>query len=132
MYYNTMLTNISKLNEIQNLINGFEPKADTVELLIKKHFKELTGFKQLYGIKKLDEKKRKKEKLYIRYINAINNKFNYGGFLMNYNDQYLTLINKNKIPWRVEFDRNFIFYNRVLTENEKRRANFEEFLKQNN
>jgi light-regulated signal transduction histidine kinase (bacteriophytochrome) len=121
---------LSKLNEINQIL---KPNIKDVVRDIKKQYKDkLEGFKELKTIDKLDEMMKDKKKLFIRSIDAINNKINYGGFLYKYDDKNLTLINKNRKPWIIEVNKNFIFYNIVLSDNERTRKSFEEFLLKNN
>ena len=105
-----------------------EPHRELINKLRVQYKDKLRKFKELHSNKKLEEKERKKAKLYIRYINTYYPyKFNYGGFLTKFDDNTLTLINKHKLPWTISINDNFIFYVNAtlpLTANEKQREFF--------
>jgi len=116
------LNKLSKLNEPIQLL-----KLDDKDNIIERYNKELHGYKELKNISKLDDKK--KEKLFIKYINISNNTLYHGGFLFKYDNEKLFLINKKRKPWSVDIDKHYIFYNKVSSQNDIKRDMFEKLLK---
>jgi len=92
----------------------------------------LTGFKILNTIDKLYEYLRKGTKIFIRYVTATTKELHYGGFMLRCNDNEIVLINKNRKPWTVNVNNYFIFYCKVLSENDKKRKAFEDIIKNSN
>ena len=76
----------------------------------------------------------KKKTIYVRYI-GFNNKINYGGFFYKFekknNTTYVYLVNTKKQIWYFDFNKNFVFVNKVITEDDKIRKAFTEFLDKN-
>ena len=118
------LNKLSKLNEPIQLL-----KLNDKDDIIERYNKELHGYKELKNISKLDDKKKKKEKLFIKYINISNNTLYHGGFLFKYDNEKLFLINKKRKPWSVDIDKHYIFYNKVSSQNDIKREMFEKLLK---
>jgi len=123
-----------KLLEIQEILysnNKFN--IDNKILQLKNKYKdELDGFKYIYNKNIFKSFKNK----YIRYI-SFDDKINYGGFfykIENINGKlFIYLINKNKVPWKIDFDRNYIFYNEYIRSiNESKRNIFDIFIKNYN
>jgi hypothetical protein len=115
-----------KLNEIHEIYND-RPETDGRDIkyiLTSRYKNELTGFKELKSTKRIKEK----GKLYIKYINK-NTSFGYGGILWKYDKEKLTLINNNMKPFNIIFKDCYVYYQKVLNENEKTRAEFETYLK---
>jgi len=116
---------IKKILEINNNFN-----INTVINNIKEKFKsELKGFTYIDDKKIITTFKNK----YIRYV-SFNNKLYYGGFFYkteNINGKlFIYLINKNKIPWKIDFDQYYIFYIKpIRTNNESKRNIFDIFIK---
>lgn len=116
---------IKKILEINNNFN-----INNVINNIKEKFKsELKGFQYIDDKKIITTFKNK----YIRYV-SFNNKLYYGGFFYkteNINGKlFIYLINKNKIPWRIDFDQYYIFYIKpIRTNNESKRNIFDIFIK---
>ena len=101
-----------------------------IKYIYKKNKTELANFKVLT----LERLLQNKDKLFVRYIpaqNYINNKLNYGGFLIKFTETTITLLSTKKNVWSINIDDNFIFYTKVLSENDKTRKAFEEYLKEN-
>jgi hypothetical protein len=116
---------ILKLLETNNNFNI----NNKIDKLKKQFSSELEGFTYIDNKKHISSFKNK----YIRYI-SFNNKLNYGGFFLkteNINGKFfIYLINKNKIPWKIDFDRYYIFYTEhVRTTNESKRNIFDIFIK---
>ena len=119
---------LDKTDEINAI---FDLQIDTnqqIKLLKEKYKKELENFTYVKKITDIYEK----QKIYIRYI-GINGKLYWGGFLYKIdkinNKYFIVLINKNKKPWTINFDTNYVFYNSIITtRNESLRNVFIKFL----
>lgn len=124
---------MDKLKEVKKILNSIE-KVD-LDLKIKelkKKFKvELKGFKYVADSNLFLTIKKK----YIRYI-GFNNKINYGGFFYKAEEKNNTimiyLINSDKRVWSIDANKNYIFINDIITENDKIRQMFENYLHENN
>jgi hypothetical protein len=99
-----------------------------------KNIKEIFNI-ELKGFKYVDDKQfiSTFKNKYIRYV-SFNNKLYYGGFFYkteNINGKlFIYLINKNKIPWKIDYDQYYIFYiNHIRTKNESKRNIYDIFIK---
>ena len=121
---------MDKLKEVKQILNSIEKfDIDSKVRELKKTFKtELKGFKYVTDSNIFLNIKKK----YIRYV-CFNNKINYGGFFFKAekknNTVIIYLINSDKKVWPVDTNKNYIFVNDIITENDKIRKMFEEFLK---
>jgi hypothetical protein len=123
---------MDKLDEVKKILNTIK-KVD-IEAKIKNFKKiyktELKGFKYVSDPNIFLNLKKK----YIRYV-EFNDKINYGGFFYKAekinNTIIIYLINKDKKIWSIDFNKNYIFINDIVTENDKIRHMFENFLKDN-
>jgi hypothetical protein len=117
-----------KKNKILEINEIYDIEYDTAEIIKKleeRYKTELKGFTYLEDLIQLEDDK----KYFIRYI-GINGKFNYGGFLYYFpNDYCIRLINNSKKAWDVIVNENFIWFSKVLNENDKKRAQFDAYLK---
>ena len=117
-----------KKNKILEILEIYDIEYDTAEIIKKleeRYKTELKGFTYLEDLIQLEDDK----KYFIRYI-GINGKFNYGGFLYYFpNDYCIRLINNSKKAWDVIVNENFIWFSKVLNENDKKRAQFDAYLK---
>jgi hypothetical protein len=117
------------LKEVQEILNkNTDVNLNKRILEIMNMYKdELEDFEYIINTNDLLYIKNK----FIRYV-EYNNKLNYGGILIKSekigNRIYIYLINKHKQMWTVNADKNFIFCNNILTQNEKIRKSFEKFL----
>lgn len=125
---------IQRKQEIYELLNNNEISTvlETIEDIKKEYNEHLKGFKILNTIDKLYEYLRKGTKIFIRYITATTKELHYGGFMLRCNDNEIVLINKNRKPWTVNVNNYFIFYCKVLSENDKKRKVFEDIIKNSN
>ena len=117
-----------KKNKILEILEIYDIEYDTAEIIKKleeRYKTELKGFTYLEDLIQLEDDK----KYFIRSI-GINGKFNYGGFLYYFpNDYCIRLINNSKKAWDVIVNENFIWFSKVLNENDKKRAQFDAYLK---
>ena len=126
------MDNNMKLLEVQYILKYNEEVNNTerIKNYYEQYKKELDGFKYI----KNENYFYKKKKIYIRYI-GINNKLYYGGFFVKAdninNTTYIYLINTKKKIWYIDFNRNFIFVNKIISEDDKIRKAFIEFLEKN-
>lgn len=71
------------------------------------------------------------KKCFIRYV-SFNNVIHYGGFLFKIekknNTIIIFLINGSKKIWSFDFNKNYVFVNKVFSKNDKLRKIFEETL----
>lgn len=116
---------IKKILEINNNFNI----NDVINNIKEKFKSELKGFQYIDDKKIITTFKNK----YIRYV-SFNNTLYYGGFFYkteNINGKlFIYLINKNKIPWKIDFDQYYIFYTKpIRTNNESKRNIFDIFIK---
>ena len=121
-----------KLLEVQYILK-YKEEVDNKKRVTNyyiKYNKELDGFKYI-------ENKNyfyKKKKFYVRYI-GFNNKLYYGGFFVKAeeknNTTYIYLINTQKKIWYIDFNKNFVFINKIISEDDKIRKVFTEFLEKN-
>lgn len=124
------MVNLSEVIDIYNeqTVTEHDIKK-SMHTIYKKYKVDLKEFKVLT----LERLLKTKDKLFIRYIpaqNFINNKLNYGGFLIKFTEKTITLLSTLKKAWTISIDDNFIFYTKVLSENDKTRKAFEEYLKE--
>ena len=121
-----------KLLEVQQILKYNEEvnNKEKIKGYYEKYKKELTGFKYIENEKYFDNKKR----FYVRYI-SFNNKLYYGGFFVKAEKKnktlYIYLINTKKKIWNIDFNRNFVFINKIISEDDKIRKTFIEFLEKN-
>lgn len=123
-----------KLLEVQQIMKYNENinNKDRIKKYYVKYRKELEDFIYIDNERYFENNK----KIYIRYI-GFNDKLNYGGFFVKIekknNTSYIYLINTKRKIWYIDFKRYFIFINKIITEDDKIRKAFIEFLeKQNN
>jgi hypothetical protein len=120
---------LKKLEIIQILNTPNDFNIDVIIKNIKQKFNsELKNFKYIDNKKKISLFKNK----YIKYV-SYDNKLNYGGFFYkteNINGQFfIYLINKNKIPWKINYNQYYIFYNDYIrTNNDSKRTIFDIFI----
>lgn len=121
---------MDKLTEVKQILNSIKKiDIDSKIRELKKIFKtELKGFKYVSDSNIFLNIKNK----YIRYV-GFNNKINYGGFFFKAEKKnniiIIYLINSDKKVWSVDTNKNYIFVNDIITENDKIRQMFEEFIK---
>ena len=121
-----------EIYELLNNDNEISTVLETIEDIKKEYNEHLKGFKILNTIDKLYEYLRKGTKIFIRYVTATTKELHYGGFMLRCNDNEIVLINKNRKPWTVNVNNYFIFYCKVLSENDKKRKAFEDIIKNSN
>ena len=112
--------------EIEEILTADVNVQDAIDKLIIKHKEALTGFKYVDDIERL-KRKSTRNKLFIRYV-GVNGKFGWGGFFLRNDDNQIYLVNKYKAVWYIYEKQNFIFYKKVLLENERMRNDFDIFL----
>lgn len=122
----------NKIKEIKDILNTEINIKTQIQYLKEKYKKELENFIYIEKINQLYEY----PKIFIRYI-GINGKLCWGGILLRIeqiNNKFLIyLINKNKKSWYIEFDKNYIFYQKIIkTNNENLRNIFTSFLTEYN
>jgi hypothetical protein len=123
-----------KLKEVQEILNKHVSinKENIIKDIIKKYKTELNGFTYTENIEEILCFKNK----YIKYV-SVSGILYYGGIyykseIIN-NKLYIYLINQNKKPWIIEFDKYYIFYNnRIKNDNDYKRNVFNLFLKELN
>ena len=121
-----------KLLEVQYILKYKEEvnNEKKIKNYYEKYKKELDGFKYI----KNENYFYKKKKFYVRYV-GFNNKLYYGGFFVKAekknNTTYIYLINTKKKIWYIDFNRNFVFVNKIISEDDKIRQAFTEFLEKN-
>lgn len=126
------MNNKQKLFEVQQILKYTEiiDNKQQIKEYYKKYNNELKDFKYIENKNYFNNKK----KLYIRYV-GFNNKLYYGGFLVKTEEKnntlYIYLINTKKKIWVIDFNRNYIFANNIITEDDKIRQQFIEYLEQN-
>jgi hypothetical protein len=126
------MIDVKKLMEVQKIL-GTKTNID-LDSKIKelKHIykKDLKGFKYVVDPQLFFEMKNK----YVKYV-GFNNKLYFGGFLFKaekINDSiYIYMINKDKKVWSIDFNKNYVFVNDKITEDDKIRDIFEQYLKDN-
>ena len=120
---NTKKNKILEINEIYDI----EYNTTAIIKELEERYKtELKGFTYLEDLIQLEDD----TKYFIRYI-GINGKFNYGGFLYYFpNDYCIRLINNSRKAWDIIVNENFIWYSKVLNENDRKRAQFDAYLKE--
>ena len=123
---------MDKLKEVKKILNSIE-KVDLDSKIkeLKKKFKiELKGFKYVTDANIFLNIKKK----YVRYI-EFNNKINYGGFFFKAekknNTIIIYLINSYKSVCSIDSNKNYIFINDIINENDKIRQMFENYLHSN-
>jgi hypothetical protein len=120
------------LSEVQQILKYNEKINNTerIKNYYKKYKIELENFKYIENKNYFDKKK----KNYIRYI-GFNNKLYYGGFFVKAehknNTTYIYIINTKKKMWYIDFNKYFIFVNKIISEDDKIRNKFIEFLEKN-
>jgi len=121
-----------RLMEIQQILKYKEKinNEEKIKSYYKKYEKELCNFKYIDNENYFDINK----KIYIRYV-GFNNKLYYGGFFVKIEKKnkttYIYLISSKKKVWYIDFNKNFIFANKVISKNEKIRNMFINFLDKN-
>lgn len=121
-----------KIREVRKILETKEEIFVDIKLKeIKKKYKEdLNDFKYVSDNNIFLNIKNK----YIRYV-GFNNKINYGGFFVKAENKnntiFIYLINKDKKIWSIDVNKNYIFINDIITENDKMRKEFEKFLLEN-
>ena len=92
--------------------------------------KDLKGFKYVVDPQLFFGMKNK----YVKYV-GFNNKLYFGGFFLKAESKgdsiFIYMINKDKKVWSIDFNRNYIFVNDKITEDDKIRDIFEQYLKDN-
>jgi len=119
-----------KLNEINYILNSeYKPNINKIINKIKKKYKQLENFNYVDNVDFFKTAKRK----YLYYVDFNYNLY-YGGIFYKIeerdDDTFIFLV-KNKKVWSISFNNNFIFETSILTENQKMRKEFEEFLLKN-
>ena len=112
--------------EIEEILTADVNVKETIDKLIVKHKEALTGFKYVDDIGRLTRKS-SRNKLFIRYV-GVNGKFGWGGFYLRNEDNHIYLVNKYKAVWCIDEKQNFIFYKKVLLDNDRMRNDFDIFL----
>lgn len=126
------MNNDIKLLEVQQILKYKEEinNKELIENYYEKYKKELEDFKYIKNENYFNTHKR----LYIRYI-SFNNKLYYGGFFVKIENKnkttYIYLINTQKKIWYIDFNKHYIFVNKIISEDEKIRKTFTEFLEKN-
>ena len=121
-----------KLLEVQYIFKYKEEvnNDERIKNYYEKYKKELDGYTYIENENYFDIKRR----VVVRYI-GFNNKLNYGGFFYKTekknNTTYIYLVNTKRKIWYIDFKQNFIFVEKVLSENDKIRKAFTEFLVNN-
>ena len=121
------------INEVKQILKyNIEINNDSKIKKFKKiYMKELEDFEYIDNPSYFQDNKKK----YIRYI-GFNNKLNYGGFFVKAekknNTTYIFLINGSKKIWYFDFNRNYVFVNKIITQDDNIRKQFIEFLSKNN
>jgi hypothetical protein len=121
-----------KLIEVQQILKYKDEinNNNKINELMKKYKNELENFKYIDNENYFKNKK----KIYVRYV-SFDNKINYGGFFVKSekknNTTYIYLINTKKKIWYIDFNKNYIFINKIITEDDKIRKSFIEFLEKN-
>jgi hypothetical protein len=123
------------MNSILDEINEiYKININTTKYLkkIKEKYKnELKNFEYADNINDIIQNKN----IFIRYIN-VKGKLYYGGIYyktINKNNKfYILLINKFKKIWEIAFDDHFIFYTKILNDNDNKREFFKNILEKFN
>ena len=125
---------MDKLTEVKQILKYNEEINNKLKIknFYNKYKKELENFKYI------DDEiffATNKKKIYIRYI-GFNNKINYGVFNLKSEKKnktlYIYLINEKKKIWYFDFNKNYVFFNKIISEDDKIRKNFIDFLSKNN
>ena len=126
------MNNNLKLMEIQQILKYNEETNNKQKIkdLFGKYKKELEDFTYVENETYFINNK----KIYIRYV-GFNNKINYGGFFykiekLNKNT-YIYLINSRRKVWFIDFNKHYVFANKIISEDDKIRKAFMEFLEKN-
>jgi hypothetical protein len=115
---------IDKSDEINAIFDLQIDNEIYLQKIINKYKKYLEGFIYAQNITDLYEK----INLFIRYI-SINGKIGWGGFLYKIENNEIWLINKNKKIWKINFNTNYVFYIKIIkNNNDKTRDIFIKFL----
>jgi hypothetical protein len=123
------MDNEIRLLEVKQILKYKEEVNNTerIKKYYEKYKKELDGFKYIENENYFNNK----NKFYVRYI-GFNNKLYYGGFFVKAekknNTIYIYLINTKKKIWNIDFNKNFVFVNKIISEDDKIRKSFIEFL----
>tara|TARA_Y100000389_G_C17375304_1_gene471301 strand:- start:769 stop:1161 length:393 start_codon:yes stop_codon:yes gene_type:complete len=120
---------LKKIDEILKNLPSQKQWKDDIDKKInswfKKYPKELEDYKFVYSLDQL--RNEIKAGGYIRYFNN-NEELRYGGFLVRKieeDDNYrLSLMNMNGRKWTIVWSRNYIFYKKHTTANDKLRKIF--------
>tara|TARA_B100001093_G_scaffold518511_1_gene603618 strand:+ start:324 stop:716 length:393 start_codon:yes stop_codon:yes gene_type:complete len=121
-----------RLKNIDNILKNLPSQKEWKENLdkkinswFKKYPKELEDYEFVYSLDQL--RNQVKAGGYIRYFNN-NEELRYGGFLVRKieeDDNYrLSLMNMNGKKWTIVWSRNYIFYKKHTTANDKLRKIF--------
>jgi hypothetical protein len=126
------MIDIKKLMEVQKIL-GTKTNIDTdskIKELKHTYKKDLKGFKYVVDPQLFFGMKNK----YIKYV-GFNNQLYYGGFFLKAENKcdsiFIYMINKDKKVWSIDFNKNYIFVNDKITEDDKIRDIFEQYLKDN-
>ena len=122
---------MSKLDEV-NIIMNLEINTNMyLTKLIKKYKNDLNGFTYLHNINDVIQHK----KIFIRYI-SVKGLLGFGGFYNKVIEKngkfYILLVNQHKHVWEISFDDNFIFYKNIENNNDQKRIFFTDLLKKYN
>jgi hypothetical protein len=126
------MNNNLKLIEVQQILKYNEETNNKQKIkdLFEKYKKELEDFTYVENETYFINNK----KIYIRYV-GFNNKINYGGFFYKTEklnkSTYIYLINSRRKVWHIDFNKNYIFANKIISEDDKIRKAFMEFLEKN-
>jgi hypothetical protein len=116
-----------KLKEIDKIYNVQIDTNKYLNKLTEKYKNELDGFNYAPTINDIIQNK----KIFIRYIST-KGKLGYGGIYYKVveegNKFYILLINKYKNIWSISFDENFIFYKKILDENDSKKEIFKNLI----
>ena len=119
---------MNKLEEVKKILNkkvniNIQEK---IKYLKEKYEEELKEFTYIENEKYF----LKNKNFYVRYV-GFNNKLYYGGFFYKYdkNTSKIFLVNTYRKIWSIDFNKNYVFINKILSRNEQIRKSFEEYLK---
>lgn len=119
-----MTCKLDEINEIYKININTEKYLKKIK---KQYENELKNFIYAEHINDVIQQKN----IFIKYI-SVKGKYYNGGIyykVINKNNKfYILLINKCKKIWEVSFDDNFIFYSKILNDNDNKRKMFKELL----
>lgn len=117
----------SKLDEINEIYKININTEKYLKKIKKKYENELKNFIYAENINDIIQHKN----IFIKYI-SVKGKYYNGGIyykvIKKNNKFYILLINKYKKVWEILFDDNFIFYSKLLNNNDIKREMFKELL----